>query len=288
MKNKNLVSIFSVAGGVLFILLYNVLSRMGLFVQSYNYTATGFLGQAVDMMFREFLVFILGVYIGCIVPWFFSKEEKEFIPFLVAIGTVLGTIFGFIVNSFISMLTYRLFARVPILSMGLSWIIIIVGAFLGGRFACARETKKSPLFGRRLLIAIIGIVIFGSPLLLTVKRGDFPGENASISVRHEWAIKKFKIFYTGAIEYLKSSDFLREKIGEITEIAPTIGHNSVGSGPGEVLGHFTLEVVGNKGRAIANVEFIHFSNKSEFSGDFTCNNKFMKLENKTENHTENK
>ena len=218
MKNRNLVPIFSVSGGVLFILLYNVLLRMGLFVQSYSYAATGFLGQAADMMIRQFLVFVLGVYVGSVVPWLFGEKEKDYFPFLVAVGVVLGAIFGFIITSFVSILTYRLFPMIPVLSMGLSWIIILIGSFFGGRFAYARETKKSPLFGWRLLIAIIGIVIFGSPLLLTVKRGDFPGENASISVRHEWAIKKFKTFYTEAIEYLKESNSLREQIGEITEI----------------------------------------------------------------------
>ena len=184
MKNRNLVPIFSVSGGVLFVMLYNVLLRMGFFVQSYNYTTAGFLGQAVDMMLRGFLVFVLGVYVGSVVPWLLLKKDNDFAPFVVTIGVIVGALVGFVLNSFLSMMTYRILPSLPMLFMVISWILVGLGAFWGGRFACAWETKKSSLFMHRIFIAIVGIIIFASPLILTVKRADFPGEKTSISVRH--------------------------------------------------------------------------------------------------------
>ena len=139
MKQRNLIPIFSISGGALLILLYNVLLRLGLFAQSYNYTATGFLGQAVDMMFREFLVFILGVYVGSVIPWLFLKKDNDVIPHVVTIGVVLGASIGVVLNSFVSMIAYRLFTALPMLVMVLSWVLIGLGAFWGGRFACGWE-----------------------------------------------------------------------------------------------------------------------------------------------------
>jgi len=282
MNNKNIVPIYGISGGLLLVCIDNLLMRFGFLLQSYNYSITGFLGQVVDSIFRELCVFILGVYFGILVPWIFSKKNKDFVPYVVVVGLIAGGLIGFILSLFVSRATYRIFTAMPILVMVISWGLMGLCAYWGGRYACRWEVKQPLLPKRRFFIAVVGIIIFGSPLFLTIKRTDFPGQKASISVRHEWAIKKFKSFYTDAIKYLNTSNVLREHIGDIVEIGPTIGQNSVGSSPGEVLGQFTLETVGKKGKVIATVNFTDFSNKTIYSGNISFNNQVIQLEEQTE------
>lgn len=216
MKKVVLIIMLGILVGALFLTGYNVLMRYGLFVPSHNYWVTGFLGNFVYSLLRQFAVLILGIYVGSALSWLY-------------------------------------------LNKGIVWGV-----------------GKLDLFRYRLFMVIMGAIIFAFPLVfMTIKKqSGFPGENAPISMRHKWATKKLGAFYLEAIEYLKTSDVVREKIGEIKEIAPTVGRNSVGSGLGEVYGHFTLELLGNKGKAIANVEFFNLL----FSGELIFDNEVLQLE----------
>lgn len=287
MKNKNLVPLWSILGGVLFLIIW---AFSGPFLKSDNYAVVGTISarEMNEAIVKFLFVFALGAYVGAVVQWLLSKKEKDFIPPLVPIGIVIGAVLGFFLSGiFLSFdLSFKsVFGRAL---MGIGVLILIpIGTFLGGCLACVLEIKKSPILGRRLFIVVCGaVLLFSLPLSFLVKSSllsRFPGEKAPISVRHDWASRKFEDFYIDTLGYLKGSSVLKNLIGEIKELAPTVGENKVHiveQSAQPATGYFTLEVVGTKAKGIASVKFkLIRPDKMEFSGQFVIDGKKIDLEN---------
>ena len=249
MNNKDLVPLSSVLGGFI---LSSILPLFAIGT-SYNYTVSGSLGQMVELLLKGFFIYMLGTYIGAAVPWFFSKNEKDCIPLLVALGAIVGLVFGHIITALIifnQTMFLDAFIRV------VYWPILFVFSFLGARIACAidRPVPKSNI--RRFILLSLGIIIFSSPLIFSIKRSDFPYDK-SLQERHLWALRKFPQHYLIAIELVKNSPVIKQDVGENIVAGPAINSsNSVIYAPGESAAGFTLDVEGEKGKGKCEIRFI--------------------------------
>jgi hypothetical protein len=128
-------------------------------------------------------------------------------------------------------------------------LVFIAAIFL----ACQFPTNKPSSFSRRSL--------YGSPLIaalfaiyLIIIQGNFPpGMLVPINLRYEWGMKNFPYTYESESERLKACNIIIKSIGEVKATA-LVEDNNIFHGsftPGDGYSMFTLQLIGEKGTAIA-------------------------------------
>lgn len=113
-----------------------------------------------------------------------------------------------------------------------------------------QTNKTVKQFGKQISIALLINVIF----LIVVCINDFPGVNAPIEARQNWAYKEFEFNgYSTIVNSIERTKEIKDKVGQIRFVAPTKGRNLFfRTGAGNMpLSDLTLEVVGAKGTGIA-------------------------------------
>ncbi|MBI4435878.1 MAG: hypothetical protein HY590_00465 [Candidatus Omnitrophica bacterium] len=268
MNSKNKIALSTVFGGTLLFL--GGLGWLRVMPPKIpNYSVVSVLEETFMRSVRLGLLFLLGSYLGAAILRFFSKKEKEILPFVAALGAGFGLLLGFIISGIFTGLLYPFMERMRSIgilrtvTMGIPFIF----SFLGARFACRFERKLPPTLFRRSIPAMIGMVIFATPLCFTFPpRSDFPSK-APIEVRHAWALKKFKDHYPHAVQFIQNSSVIRQDVGDRIVIAPAVNSPNYfiasPADPGSAT--FTLEVEGEKGKGICsmNVVIPDYSKKEE-------------------------
>ncbi|NJK48228.1 hypothetical protein HC931_08620 [Candidatus Gracilibacteria bacterium] len=128
-------------------------------------------------------------------------------------------------------------------------LIFIAAIFL----ACQFPIHKPSSYSRRLLygssLTIAFLIIY-----LMVIQGNFPpGTLVPNNLRYEWGIKNFPYDYESEGDRLKICELITNSIGEVKATA-LVEDNNVFHGsftPGDGYSMFTLELIGEKGTAIA-------------------------------------
>ena len=144
-----------------------------------------------------------------------------------------------------------------------SWIGLGIGSLLGihlGGLAKYRRTSEWRVTLRRAAIPV-GLIA----LLYLVNYTDFPGVDAPIQSRQQWAVRTFR-GYESIASRLRSCEEIADSIGSIEFVAPTQGRNSISIESGyKSMGEFTLEVVGATGTGVAHIQM----NMGSVLGDVT-------------------
>jgi hypothetical protein len=119
--------------------------------------------------------------------------------------------------------------------------------------ACQFPTKKISSFSRRLLYGSPLIVAFLIVYLIVIQKNFPPGMLVPTNLRYEWGMKNFPYTYESESERLKACNIITNDIGEVQATA-LVEDNNVFHGsfaPGDGYSMFTLELIGEKGTAIA-------------------------------------
>jgi hypothetical protein len=228
-----------------------------------NYTHAGFLGGLVEALVVGGVMYAVGAYVGASALWITSERERDYSPALVAVGACLGTAVGSAVVSPVAQWGL----------IGLSPVLTLLAAWGGARLACRPRFATPPRgwrrWGRVAGVVAVGVLIAG---LVGAPRTDFPGASAPSAERRAWGVKTFGDAYESAEAYVRTSPVVRERLGTLSTVAPTEGTNRTAYSPGELMGEFTLELVGTQGTGVARVQFMHGSSNIDlksygFSGE---------------------
>ena len=272
MNNKYLISLSGLLGGYILVKIVKFIDSLGFFSDQGNYAMHGFLGSAFEEMTLISNIFVLGAYIALVIPWLLREQEKDYKPLLVTIMLSFGMLAGVIALRFCE--PWKAHSKS---FEALFTILAMYGtAFLIGCLACRFQGKKSPSLKRRLIRMNVILLLIALPLFFQIKYNDFPSKKP-IATRHAWAVDQFGKFYTESIKFLNENDNLKEQIGEIIELGMTRGPNYGRSGPGEIMGKFTIEAIGSHSKTIVNIDFMKTSSKWIFYGKFKVNDSEFRL-----------
>ena len=220
------------------------------FYHNFNYRV---LETSNDELLDYIIMFIcfyhLGVYISAATFGVFSKRERAIASSalssivycsIVLVSSLLIIVVSllFFIFSIGSYVFYNYLAIILLLQIGVVRLVYN-----------ALENTKSL---KHILKKIAPVLLISLILLVIVCINDFPGVNAPIAVRQEWAYKKFP-GYSIIVDSIERTNEITDKVGQIKFVAPTKGKNlflRVGAGH-MPLSNLTLEVVGEKGTGIA-------------------------------------
>jgi hypothetical protein len=221
-----------------------------IFYHNFNYRV---LATSEDDVYYCIIMFIcfyhLGVYISAATfGGFFKRERAIASPALsslvycsiVLVSSLLIIVVSslFFIFSIGSYIFYIYLAIILILQIGVVHLVY-------NNFENTKSLKH--IFKKTAPVLLISLI-----LLIVVCINDFPGVNAPIAVRQEWAYKKFP-GYSIIVDSIERTNEITDKVGQIKFVAPTKGRNlllRVGAGH-MPLSNLTLEVVGEKGTGIA-------------------------------------
>jgi len=259
---KATVVFFGITAGVVFTALYIVLVVFGVSPFSYEYTQTSYIERLANLVVIGFFVFLLGSYVGTTFCWLLYKRDSNYVYILYLLGWFIGLLASIVLISILFLSTQAtkfVFAEkniwTSLIVIGLL-LLPIVFAWLGSRFTTKLEKKIPKVFKKRLIICIVGFIIFALPILIYsfTKRSDFPYKG-SIEERHKWALKEFTDYPT-AVEYIEKSELIKNDVGEKIKLAPATNeenyHVRALGDPGITV--LTLEVLGGFGRGICKIE----------------------------------
>lgn len=260
LTRENLVAVATVASG-------SVCGMAGgaLLVQAPdNYAHSGFLDGMVEALLAAAAMFGVGAYVAAALPRAIAPRDPDYVPGLVTLGAFLGLAIGSAVS-----------APLLIVLGPLSTLLAVAVAVAVTRLAMRVRKPKSPVAWRRWvgmpLVAAAGLAV---AISVASPGTDFPGAEAPMPVRRDWGLKTFGEAYTKAEAYLRATPAVRERLGAVEAIAPTEGENRTAVAPGELMGDFTLEVSGTRGKGVARLRFMHGSSSTDvksygFSGTLT-------------------
>lgn len=215
-------------------------------------------------IYESFLVFSAiflcfyysGVYINAALFGFFFKKEIDTKTSPLELYGLCGS---FLLSFLVTLILFFVLAKAPYRD---SVFYIVFGIFLFFllsiisiihvvmiRVAHEFETNESLKY---LIVKTSTVLLINLTLVFVVCINDFPGANAPIEFRQQWAYKKVKN-YPEIMDFIKENNQITDKIGQIKFVAPrkkrslpiTIG------GSGNPVSELTLEVVGEKGKGIA-------------------------------------
>ena len=208
-----------------------------------------------SFMFICFYYF--GVYISAAIFRFFSKRERYIVPS--ALPLLIGSlIFSFLVTLLLAF--FFVYSPGRSFIVGISFIgifvylftplsIILILNILVFHAAYEFDSNKSLKY---FIVKIATVLLINLTLLLVVCVNDFPGVNAPVEDRQEWAYENYKP-YSQIVNSIQENHDITDKIGQIKSVAPTKGKNIILTT--EKLradnSELTLEVVGEKGTGIA-------------------------------------
>ncbi|MFN3429889.1 MAG: hypothetical protein ACK46X_08045 [Candidatus Sericytochromatia bacterium] len=260
LSRENLVAVATVATG-------SVCGMAGgaLLVQAPdNYAHSGFLDGMIEALLAAAAMFGVGAYVAAALPRAIAPRDPDYVPALVALGAFLGVALGSAASG-------------PLLLVlgPLSTVVAVSVAVVVTRFAMRARKPPSPVAWRRWVgMPIVAAAGLAAAISVASPGTDFPGAEAPIPVRRDWAVKTFGEAYTKAEAYLRAAPAVRERLGAVEAIAPTEGENRTAMAPGELMGDFTLEVTGTRGTGVARLRFMHGSSDTDvksygFSGTLT-------------------
>jgi hypothetical protein len=202
-----------------------------------------------SLMFIYFYYF--GVYISAAIFRFFSKRKKYIVPS--ALPLLIGSlIFTFLVTLILSLFFVETSGQTFLLMLAFLFIpLSIILSLHKLVFYAAYEFEYNKSL-KYFFVKIATVLLINSTLLLVVCTNDFPGVNASVEVRQEWAYKKYQP-YSQIVNSIQENHDIKDKIDPIKSVAPTNGKNlfltteKLRADNSEL----TLEVVGQKGTGIA-------------------------------------
>jgi hypothetical protein len=205
-----------------------------------------------SLMFICFYYF--GVYISAAIFIFFSKRQRDIAPSALP-KLVYGFLGSFTLSFLITLILFLFVSKPPTIFFSdvtfyfLLLSIIFILHVLVVRTAYEFETNKSSKY---FIVKIATVLLVNLTFLLVVCINDFPGVNAPVEDRQEWAYEKFEN-YSSIVIQIKETNQITDKVGQIKFVAPTKGRNlpiviGGSSGPTSEL---TLEVVGEQGTGIA-------------------------------------
>lgn len=233
---KNLITLVTFFGGVLYAAIW-----LPIVIFTINYREIG-LGTYYSLILVLLIcLYNVGIYISATLFKWYSKRQVDIVPSALAIGSIAGSILGYLI----------LTSPFPLLNF-LKSPILFLFPIVGIRVACAFEFYKytsviRPLLNISTVVAISLILHF----VFIGSRSDFPGVNASSQIRQKWAYEEFSD-YSYVVRSIGLCNPITDKVGKIKFIAPTKGRNihvaEAGSGDSA---EYTLEVVGEKGTGIA-------------------------------------
>jgi hypothetical protein len=217
-----------------------------IFYHNFNYRVLATSEYDVLYCIIMFICFYhLGVYISAATFGSFLKRERA----------IASSSLGFIVLLALNCLIITMSSFFFVFAIGHYIFYIYLGIILLFQILTVRLGYKgfkknkslNHLFQKTAPVFLISLI-----LLIVVCINDFPGVNAPIAVRQEWAYKKFP-GYSIIVDSIERTNEITDKVGQIKFVAPTKGRNlflRVGAGH-MPLSNLTLEVVGEKGTGIA-------------------------------------
>ena len=171
---------------------------------------------------------------------------------------------------------YRQVGLIP-----LFWLISLAALYLLGvyitaillRFARPRQQQQGNW--QRILLRLCVPAALTATLAIALHSG-FPGNFATAEVRQRWAYTEFS-HYDAIVKQIKQCAAIRNRIGNVSTIAPTQGRNVTVFDPGSSghRGEFTLETIGTQGTGIVNFQFAIETSANPIG--FTHNNQTERL-----------
>jgi len=194
------------------------------------------------------LGFLLGAYVGAVLPWVFTKEKEFFMP----VGVLRGIIKGFLLAGIVGVISS--FILLPFLGSAVFVILAILSVLSFTNVECNKKAQISYTFRKRLMLGAIGLVAIILFLLVSVRGITFP-HKAPVQVRHAWATTHFKHYYSFAVDYVKNSSAINNDVGAIIGIAPAPHSKNKVMTNSRMFptADFTLDVKGTSGSGLCNV-----------------------------------
>ncbi|MEG4803959.1 hypothetical protein QUB63_07325 [Microcoleus sp. ARI1-B5] len=196
-------------------------------------------------------LYLLGIYTIALVTRQVSRQEMAIEPSFLVLGCIIGLLVGCLAMYLYSISTMLQKLNWSFKLLDLPFLLSFLGICLAGRF---KRSKSTSNLNFSLLRILIPCAIFLTFILAT--NHGFPGVAAPAEVRQQWAYKEFWN-YGGVVDSIKKCQPIIKRVGSVKLVAPTQGSNNVSFDPGSSghSGEFTLEVVGEKGRGVANFDF---------------------------------
>jgi hypothetical protein len=235
---KIIIALGTFLGGIIYAAVWTKILDIAFNYRDIN-EGDGFL--LFSLMFICFYYF--GVYISAAIFRFFSKRERYIVP------SALPLLSGSLIFSFLITLILAIFFMGVLAYLFIPLTIILPLNILVFHAAYEFELNKSLKY---FIVKIGTVLLINFTLLLVICINDFPGVNAPVEVRQEWAYKKY-IPYSQIVNSIQGNDDITDKVGQIKSVAPTKGKNifltteKLRADRSEL----TLEVVGEKGTGIA-------------------------------------
>jgi hypothetical protein len=245
-----------------------------------NYRHVGFLSEFVYSLIGAAGGFWLGVYWAHAFSWVQGPAEKAPSPGLIATATLIGSVLLYGLSGVVSAVQSGGIA----FTLAVSVTAAVAGAF--GAAALARKVKlprwhhrahRAIHMGVVSLLALVGMVFISLPT------STFPGPESTLDTRRQWALKTFDTSYQRSEEYLAQHPGVRAAVGRVLQSGPIPGPNRTATSPGELMGDFTIQVVGDRGTGVAHLKFLHMSSHTDlasyrFSGHFEHEGRRVALE----------
>ena len=226
----------------------------------------------IGVVWAVLFLYPLGVYSGAwLMRQLYTRRDPGFSPLLLAVSGFLGLILGCWLRSHWNQSTTLTIWSVLVVG-GICSVLAILAACQQKRFTASRQQLKLRI-AVPLLLVILPVFFFNYT--------DFPGANASVQSREGWGLKTFpsgegKTIYAG-VDFFQNCKPIVDRVGDIQAVVPTKGANKfvqqLGSSPFTMRGEFTLEVVGSKGKGVANYR----TDKGHASISFTSQGKKERL-----------
>lgn len=264
---NNLLSIFVPLMGAIVTAIIGVLFFRPQELWNYNLVSRF---EGIGFLFVAPFIFFMGCYLAALVPYWISREEKTFIPLLLATSACLGVFVGQILSTFIEVYTRQSFLRLIV-----SAIICICAV----RLSLIKTRVASRGYFRRFVRPGLIVILLFVPVIFSIsrQRQSFPHQ-ASFSVRDQWAKENLDPYYSAAVNHVKGMKTIRQDIGNIIVVAPS-PHSPNGMYDGG--NTFTLDVEGEKGSGRCKVGFLYWGgDKGEIelqSANWSFNNKSVDL-----------
>lgn len=220
-----------------------------------NYQMASLLQTGANLVTLGIAGFVLGVYLVPAVGWVVAREGCDYSPLAIAAGACLGLMAGGLVGTPLGLMFHLDAQYIAPTMLGLQAIGACAGAWLGYRW---RRERPPGLVRRALRVgAVITVVIAGLWTQVGTTH-NFPGSQASLDARQAWATNTFDWRYEEVAAHLRVCGDVTSRLGTVRAIAPIAGANRAFIGPGETTGTFTLELLAERGRGVAKVDFMAY------------------------------
>jgi len=209
----------------------------------YNYNVVGLL-SGIEFLFVAPIVFFAGCYLAALLPYWFSKRDRDYIPLLTAVLIWISLLGAQIISTFIE-------GGLPLPFLRL--ILSVIAAWGAARLSLTKTKPVARGILRRFFRPGILLVLLavGAGSMIPHRHPAFPHKGMP-DVRDQWAKRNLDPYYTAAVDYARQQATLQQDLGRIDSVAPAPRSEN---GMYDGYSKFTLEVTGEKGAGICILEF---------------------------------